>query len=64
MDIATGLEIAKLIDEREKQKSRIAELEAFVRAIEDIETQWVTGIVDSQTSMMDVSAAWRQVRRT
>jgi len=64
MDLATGLEVAKLIDEREKQKARIDELEAFVETIGDIETHWVTGIVDSQTSMTDVSAAWHKVRRT
>ena len=47
----------------ETAQQRIDVLEEFVQRIEDIETQWVTGLVDSQTSMSDVSAAWRKVRR-
>lgn len=33
MDLATGLEVANLIDEREKQKARIAALEAALRRL-------------------------------
>lgn len=42
---------------------RIAELEAFVREIEIIETSWVTGVVDAQSSMVQVSEAWAKVRK-
>ena len=53
-----------LIRDVAERDRRIAELEAFVELIGDIETQWVTGIVDSKTSMVDVSGAWHKVRRT
>lgn len=42
--------------------ARIAELEAFVREVENIETAWVTGTTSAQESMIAVSEAWRVIR--
>ena len=41
---------------------RIAELEAFVLQIENIETAWVAGATSAQESMIAVHEVWRSVR--